>query len=272
MDTTDTLKHAFLEFINKLNPLLPDQLLSIVSDFKEQLWSKTPTDLYEFVQQIPELKKSNSSCNTSPEPLLNKVPSHGYNPLSVCSQKESDDKSQSSYSAEKYQQLKIEINKNFFLKPTTKFNSNTQNKSSKNVDIEAKVQRENIKLVETLKDMPKLKRICFAERTGLLNQVSEALHQFKKDGITINTVYEKSTEISTPQTPIDTRTGLQQCYYVKQQDQQQFQPFPQQPVCQFKGYSVHSKRGFMQPIQFDMQFQLMQQQFQNQLIYKKLYF
>ncbi|CAD8170497.1 unnamed protein product [Paramecium octaurelia] len=264
MDTIDTLKNAFLEFINKLNPLLPDQLLSIVSDFKEQLQSKTPSDLYEFVQQIPELKKSNSSCNTSPEPLLNKVASHGYNPLSVCSQKDSDDKSQSSYSAEKYQQLKIEINKNFFLKPTTKFNSNAQNKSSKNVDIEAKVQRENIKLVDTLKEMPKLKRICFAERTGLLSQVSEALHQFKKDGITLNTVYEKSTEISTPQTPMDTRTGLQQCYY--------FQPFSQQPVCQFKGYSVYSKRGFMQPIQFDMQFQLMQQQFQNQLIYKKLYF
>ncbi|CAD8114601.1 unnamed protein product [Paramecium primaurelia] len=262
MDTIDTLKIAFLQFINKLNPLLPDQLLSIVSEFKEQLQSKTPSDLYEFVQQIPELKKSDSSCNTSPE--LNKVASHGYNPLSVCSQKDSDDKSQSSYSAEKYQQLKIEINKNFFLKPTTKFNTNTQNKISKNVDIEVKVQRENIKLVDTLKEMPKLKRIGFAERTGLLNQVSEALNQFKKDGITINTVYEKSTEISTPQTPIEMRQGQQQFYY--------YQPFQQQPVCQFKGYSVYSKRGFIQPIQFDMQFQLMQQQFQNQLIYKKLYF
>ncbi|CAD8207754.1 unnamed protein product [Paramecium octaurelia] len=264
MDTIDTLKIAFLEFINKLNPLLPDQLHSIVLAFKEQLYSKTPSDLYDFVQQIPELKKSDSSCNTSPEPLLNKVASHGYNPLSVCSQKDSDDKSQSSYSAEKYQQLKIEINKNFFLKPTTKFNANTQNKISRNVDIEAKVQRENIKLVDTLREMPKLNRVCFAERTGLISQISEALNQFKKDCITINTVYEKSSEISTPQTPNDMRVGQQQYFY--------YQQFPQQPACQFKGYSVYSKTGFMQPIQFDMQFQLMQQQFQNQLIYKKLYF
>ncbi|CAD8108875.1 unnamed protein product [Paramecium primaurelia] len=265
MDTIDTLKITFLEFINKLNPLLPEQLLSIVSEFKEQLYSKTPTDLYNFVQQIPELKKSDSSSsNISPEPLLNKVASHGYNPLSVCSQKDSDDKSQTSYSTEKYQQLKIEINKNFFLKPTTKFNTNTQNKISKHVDIEAKVQRENIKSVDTLREMPTIKRISFAERTGLLNQISESLHQFKKDCITINTVYEKSSEISTPQTPNDMRVGQQQYFY--------YQQFPQQPVCQFKGYSVYSKRGFMQPIQFDMQFQLMQQQFQNQLIYKKLYF
>ncbi|CAD8122318.1 unnamed protein product [Paramecium sonneborni] len=265
MDTIDTLKCAIIHFINKLNPLLPDQLISIVSEFKEQLNSKTPQDLYDFVQKIPELKKTDSSSsNTSPEPLLNKVASHGYNPLQICSSKDSDDKSQSSYSTEKYQQLKIEINKNFFLKPTTKFNPNTQNKIFKNVDIEAKVQRENIKLVDTLKEMPKINRICFAERSGLLNQVSDALHQFKKDCITINTVYEKSTEINTPQTPNDIRVNQQQYFY--------YQQFPQQQVCQFKGYSVYSKRGYIQPIQFDLQFQLMQQQFQNQLIYKKLYF
>lgn len=45
----------------------------------------------------------------------------------------------------------VEINKNFFLKPTTKFNTNTQNKSSKNVDIEAKVQREQIKCIHIYK-------------------------------------------------------------------------------------------------------------------------
>lgn len=40
---------------------------------------------------------------------------------------------------------KIEINKNFFLKPTTKFTESHVNKPNKNVDIEAKVPRENIK-------------------------------------------------------------------------------------------------------------------------------
>ena len=82
MDTMDTLKSAILQFLNKLNPILPDYLNSIISEFKEQLQANTPANLYEFVQKIPDLKKSDStSSNTSPEPLLNKVASHGYNPL-----------------------------------------------------------------------------------------------------------------------------------------------------------------------------------------------
>lgn len=67
METVDTLKTAVLEFINKLYPALPESLMTIATEFKELLNNKSPIEIYNFVQNLPILKK-NDSTSSSNEP------------------------------------------------------------------------------------------------------------------------------------------------------------------------------------------------------------
>ncbi|CAD8171765.1 unnamed protein product [Paramecium pentaurelia] len=287
------LKESFLEFVNKVLPILKGEVLELFNSkwipLKKLLSdpSKNASEIFILVSSMSSLKKSNSSfiSTNSPNSDCSIQNKQGIANQSTKSKEQIELKKEITKVKEQanplyYKELKIEINKNFFLntprtRPTSQkdleCNNNTRGYEE---DIKAKILRDDIKFLNQLRSATPEKKTSICINLNLDSKIQDAILQFKKNSSILKTVHERSSEVITPQSPKCVNQESPLLYYHKPMNQ-----YIQNPVIReqlnsdgLKGYSIYSKNGIGQPIQFDNQFQMMVQQYKNNLIYKKLYF
>ncbi|CAD8086259.1 unnamed protein product [Paramecium sonneborni] len=285
------LKESFLEFIIKVTPVFTEPILeqfnSKWNPLKKLLSdpSTSASDVFLFVSSMSSLKKSNTSSTSATSPNSD---------CSIQKTQKTDDKlkkcnelpEQREITKVKeqanplfYKELKIEINKNFFLNtprsgPTSQQELGSNGEKLLDEDIKAKILRDDIKFLNQLRQPTPEKKVSVTVRCNLGLRLSDVISQFRKDNFTLKTIHERISEVTTPKSPKKDRSQSPLLIIQRPKNQYFQQPMfiQQQQTGALKGYSIYSKKGFIQPIQFDTQFQMLMQQYQNNIIYKKLYF
>ncbi|CAK74238.1 unnamed protein product (macronuclear) [Paramecium tetraurelia] len=285
------LKESFLEFITKVTPVFTEPILeqfnSKWNPLKKLLSdpSKSASDVFILVSSMSSLKRSNTSSTSATSPNSDcSIQKTQTTDNSVKKSNELPEQKEITKVKEQanpllYKELKIEINKNFFLntprsRPTSQQDIGSNGEKLYEEDIKAKILRDDIKFLNQLRVVTPEKKISVTIRCNLGLKLSEAISQFRKDNFTLKTVHERSCEVTTPQSPKKDRSESPLLLVQRPKNQYFQQPvfIQQQQAGALKGYSIYSKKGYIQPIQFDVQFQMMMQQYQNNMIYKKLYF
>ncbi|CAD8078808.1 unnamed protein product [Paramecium sonneborni] len=287
------LKESFLEFVNKVQPIFTGQVLELFNSkwtpLKKLLSDpqNNASEIFILVSSMSQLKKSNSSFISTNSPNSDcsiqnkqKIVDQQGKTKELIEQKKEITKVKEQANPLTYKELKIEINKNFFLN-TPKSRPNSQkdlecnsNRQGYEEDIKAKILRDDIKFLNQLRNAIPEKKIPVSINLDLDSKIQDAILQFKKNNSILKTVHERSSEITTPQSPKNIYQDSPLMYLHKPMYQYIQNPIIQQQLNNegLKGYSIYSKNGIAQPIQFDNQFQMIVQQYKNNLIYKKLYF
>ncbi|CAD8073771.1 unnamed protein product [Paramecium sonneborni] len=287
------LKESFLEFISKVLPILPGQVLELFNSkwipLKKLLSDpqKNASEIFILVSSMSQLKKSNSSFISTNSPnsdcsIQNKqiVVGQSVKSKELIDLKKEITKVKEQANPLYYKELKIEINKNFFLntpraRPTSQQDLEcTSNIQGYEEDIKAKILRDDIKFLNELRNATPEKRIPVSITLNLDSKIQNAILQFKKNNSILKTVHERSSEVTTPQSPKNINYESPLIYLQKPMYQYIQNPIIKEQINNggLKGYSIYSKNGIVQPIQFDNQFQMIVQQYKNNFIYKKLYF
>ncbi|CAD8180255.1 unnamed protein product [Paramecium octaurelia] len=281
------LKESFLEFIIKVTPVFTEPILeqfnSKWNPLKKLLSdpSKSASDVFLLVSSMSSLKKSNTSSTSATSPNSD---------CSVQKTQKTDNSAKKCYQPPdqkeitkvkeqanplSYKELKIEINKNIFLntpraRPTSQQEIGSNSEKIYEDDMKAKILKDDIKFLNQLRVQTPEKKVSVTVRCNLGLKLSEAISQFRKDNFTLKTIHERSTEITSPQSE-RSESPLLFVYRPKNQYFQQPMLMQQQQAGPLKGYSIYSKKGYIQPIQFDVQFQMLIQQHQNNITYRKFY-
>ncbi|CAD8174903.1 unnamed protein product [Paramecium pentaurelia] len=282
------LKESFLEFIIKVTPVFTEPIMeqfnSKWNPMKKLLSdpSKSASDVFLFVSSMSSLKKSNTSSTSATSPNSDcsiQKTKQTDNLVKKCNQlpdHKEITKVKEQANPLLYKELKIEINKNIFLntprlRPTSQQELGGNGEKIYEEDIKAKILKDDIKFLNKVRVPTPEKKVSVTIRCNLGLKLSEAISQFRKDNFTLKTIHERSIEITSPKSECVESPLL----FVQRPKNQYFQQpvfMQQQQAGALKGYSIYSKKGYIQPIQFDVQFQMMIQQYQNNMAYKKLYF
>ncbi|CAD8084599.1 unnamed protein product [Paramecium sonneborni] len=285
------LKESFLEFICKVTPVLTEPILeqfnSKWNPLKKLLSdpSKRASDIFLLVSSMSSLKKSNTSSTSATSPnsdCSSQKTQKTVNQVKKCNElpeQREITKVKEQANPLLYKELKIEINKKFYpntprSRPTLQQESVNNGEKLQEEDIKAKILRDDIKFLNQLRAPTHEKKVSVTIRCNLGLKLSDAISQFRRDNFTLKTIHERSNEITTPESPKKERSESPLLVIQRPTNQYFQQPVfvQQQQAGALKGYSIYSKKGYIQPIQFDAQFQMLMQQYQNNIIYKKLYF
>ncbi|CAK80885.1 unnamed protein product (macronuclear) [Paramecium tetraurelia] len=293
------LKESFLEFIIKVTPVFTESILeqfnSKWNPLKKLLSdpSKSASDVFLLVSSMSSLKKSTTSSTSATSPnsdcSVQKITKDRQfsQEIQLTSRLKRDNQSKragQSVIVQRAQNRQSLYQNNIFLntpraRPTSQQEIGSNNEKMYEEDMKAKILKDDIKcmmllftelVLNQLRVQTPEKKVSVTVRCNLGLKLSEAISQFRKDNFTLKTVHERSTEIMSPQSE-RSESPLLFVYRPKNQYFQQPVLMQQQQAGALKGYSIYSKKGYIQPIQFDVQFQMLRQQHQNNITYRKLY-